>query len=269
MDPRGLAHRYRFVVFTAITLGLAALAFGSGMDPLMIPFVLVLLPVIGAVVTALVGGRGELGRLVRRMGRWRMSPWLYVAAIGLGVMANLFIVVLAVVTGTPARDAFSDMSAAALVIPLVVLLPALFEEFGWRGFGIPALNRMPLLAASLLVGIPFTLIHLPLHMPGHLYADLPMWPTILATMSIAVLTGWAFAAGRGSSLLAGLLHAAANGAVPLTWGIDVVRVWELRGVVYAVLAVAVVILARQLMASPLAEADPAEPDLVLTPTPAH
>jgi membrane protease YdiL (CAAX protease family) len=203
------------------------------------------------------------------MGRWRMSPWLYVAAIGLGVMANLFIVVLAVVTGTPASDAFSDMSAAALVIPLVVLLPALFEEFGWRGFGIPALNRMPLLAASLLVGIPFTLIHLPLHMPGHLYADLPMWPTILATMSIAVLTGWAFAAGRGSSLLAGLLHAAANGAVPLTWGIDVVRVWELRGVVYAVLAVAVVILARQLMASPLAEADPAEPDLVLTPTPAH
>jgi hypothetical protein len=124
---------------------------------------------------------------------------------------------------------------------------------------------MPLIAASLLVGIPFTLIHLPLHMPGHLYADLPMWPTILATMSIAVLTGWAFAAGRGSSLLAGLLHAAANGAVPLTWGIDVVRVWELRGVVYAVMAVAVVILARRLMVSLLEEADPAEPELGLTP----
>jgi len=59
-----------------------------------------------------------------------------------------------------------------------------------------------------------------------------------------------------------------NGAVPLTWGIDVVRVWELRGVVYAIVAVAVVILARRLMASPLEEADPAEPELVLTPTPA-
>jgi uncharacterized protein len=267
MGARGLVYRYRFVVFVAITLGLAALVYASGMDPQMAPFALVLLPVIGALVTAAVCGNGEVGRLIRRIARWRVSPWLFIAAIGIGVIANLLIVVLAVATGTPLSDAFSDLSAAALVIPLVVLLPALFEEFGWRGFGIPALNRMPLLWSSLLVGIPFTLIHLPLHMPGHLYADLPMWPTILSTMSLAVLLGWVFAAGRGSSLLAGLMHAAANGAVPLTWGIDVVRVWELRGVAYLVIAVVVVILARRLFMAPLEE-DTSEAKPLLEPTPA-
>ena len=267
MDVRKLIHRYRFIVFTALTLGLAALVFASGMDPLMMPFVLVLLPVVGALVTAAISRAGELGRLVRRIGRWRVSPWLYVAAIGVGVVANLFIVAAALATGTPPSDAFSDMSAAALIIPLVVLLPAFFEEFGWRGFGIPALGRQPLLVSSLLVGVPFTLIHLPLHLPGHLYAELPMWPAIVSTMSMAVLTGWAFAAGRGSSLLAALVHAAANGAVPLTWGIDVVRVWELRAVVYAALAIAVVIVARHLFLSPLDE-DEAEPEYVHAPTPA-
>jgi membrane protease YdiL (CAAX protease family) len=149
-----------------------------------------------------------------------------------------------------------------------VLLPALFEEFGWRGFGIPALGRMPLIASALLVGIPFTLIHLPLHLPGHLYAELPMWPTVVSTMSMAVLTAWIFAAARGSSLLAGFMHAAANGAVPLTWGVDTVRVWELRGVAYLILAVVVVVLARRTFMAPFSEEASADPELSPLPAPA-
>jgi membrane protease YdiL (CAAX protease family) len=259
---RDLVYRYRFIVFSVLTLALAALVYGSGLDPQTAPFALVVLPAIAALATAAVAGRGEVRHLMHRIVRWRVSPWLYVAAIGVGVGANLLIVVLAVATGTPLSDAFSDMSAAALVVPLVVVLPALFEEFGWRGFGIPALNRMPLIVSALLVGIPFTLIHLPLHMPGHLYADLPMWPTIVSTMSLAVLTAWIFAAARGSSLLAGLMHAAANGAVPLTWGIDTVRVWEMRGVAYLAVAVIVLILARRTFMAPLVEdASPAQPVL--------
>jgi membrane protease YdiL (CAAX protease family) len=265
---RELLHRYRFLVFAGITLGLAALVFASGMDPQMAPFALVLLPVIGALIAAALAGEGETRNLLRRIVRWRVNPWLYVAAIGVGVVANLLIVAFAVASGTPLSEAFSDLSAAALVIPLVVLLPALFEEFGWRGFGIPALGRMSLMTSALLVGIPFTLIHLPLHMPGHLYAELPMWPTVVSTMSMAVLTAWIFAAARGSSLLAGLMHAAANGAVPLTWGIDTVRVWELRGVAYLVLAVVVVVLARRTFMAPFHEEAAADPELSSFPAPA-
>ncbi len=264
MGYRVLARRYRFALFSVITLGLAAVVFASGMDPLMAPFVLVLLPTVGALVTAALAGEGELSRLFQRLGRWRQRPWLYVAAIGVGVLANLLIVVLAVATGSPLSSAFSDLSAAALVVPLVVLLPALFEEFGWRGFALPALSRLPLLVSALLVAIPFTLIHLPLHMPGHLYDGLPMWATIASTSALAVPLAWAFAAGRGSIILAGLMHAAANGAVPLTWGLDSVRVWELRGIAYVVVAVVIVILARKTFLSPLEAHDP-EPQLVLAP----
>ncbi len=267
MDIRELVNRYRFLVFSAITLGLAAIVYASGIDPQMAPFALVLLPTVGAVVTAAIAGGGELSRLFSRMARWRLRAWLYVAAIGTGVVANLLIVVLAVASGTPLSDAFSDMSVAALIVPLVVLLPALFEEFGWRGFGIPALNRLPLIASALLVAVPFTLIHLPLHMPGHLYDGLPMWATIASTAAMSVPLAWAFSAGRGSSLLAGIMHGAANGAVPLTWGIDTVRVWELRGIAYVLVAIAFVVLARDTFLKPLDE-EASEPELVLAPTPA-
>jgi membrane protease YdiL (CAAX protease family) len=154
-----------------------------------------------------------------------------------------------------------------VAIPLVVLLPALLEEFGWRGFGIPALGRMPLLWAALLAGIPFTLIHLPLHMPGHVYADLPMWPSVLSLLSYSVILGWMFSASHGSALLAGLMHASANGAVPLTWGLDAARVWEMRGIAFAIVAVALVLLARRTFMRPARDVD-AEPETPLVPAPA-
>jgi membrane protease YdiL (CAAX protease family) len=267
MQLSELVYRYRFIVFVTITLGLAALVFASGMDPQMAPFALVLLPTLAALVTAGVGGHGEMGRLFRRLGRWRASPLVYAAVIGIPVLGNLLIVVAAVATGTPLSNVFSEMTATALIVPLVVLLPAFFEEFGWRGFGIPALGRRPLIVSAVLVGIPFTLIHLPLHLPGHLNDGLPMWPTVVSVMSLAILFAWTFAAGKGSVILPGLMHAAANGAVPLTWGVDADTVWVLRAVVFAALAVVVVILARQTFFRPLGD-DGHETEMALAPSPA-
>ena len=267
MEIRLLVYRYRFVMFAAITLGLAALVYASGVDPLMVPFVLVLLPTVAALMTAAVAGRGELGLLGRRITRWRVSPWLYLAAIGIPILGTLLIVVLAVATGTPMSDAFSDLSAAALIVPLVVLLPALLEEFGWRGFGIPALGRVPLLVSASIVAIPFTLIHLPLHLPGHLYDGLPMWPTILSLVAYSLVFAWMFSASAGSALLVGLMHAAANGAVSLTWGIDTVRVWEMRGVAFAIVGLVVVVLAWRTFMAPARDV-PVQTDLAMAPSPA-
>ncbi len=267
MDLRNLVERHQFVVFSAITLVLAALVFASGIEPALAPFLLVLIPTLAALIVAATVGRGELGRLGRRISRWRIDPRLYVAALGLPIVANLLIVALAVATGAPTSAAFSGLNAGALIVPLVVLLPALFEEFGWRGFGIPALGQRPLLIAAILVGIPFTAIHLPFHLPGYLYDGLPVWPTALSTMSLSLMLGWAFSAGRGSALLAVLMHAAANGAVPLTWGLDAVSVWELRGVAYAVVAVVVVAVAWRTFMAPAQDVSP-EPELVLARAPA-
>ena len=268
MNVRALACRYRFIVFSVITLGLAAAVFASGMSPAMVPFVLVVLPTVGALVTAAISGRGELGLLGRRITRWRVSPWLYAAAIGIPLVGTLLIVILAVATGTPTTDLFSDMSAAALVVPLVVLLPALLEEFGWRGFGIPTLGRLPLLASALIVAIPFTLIHIPLHLPGHLNDGLPMWPSILSLIAYSLVFGWMFSVSQGSALLAGFMHATANGAISLTWGIDPVRVWELRGIAFAIVAMVVVALAWRTFMAPARDV-PASPDVSLAATPRH
>ncbi len=59
-----------------------------------------------------------------------------------------------------------------------------------------------------------------------------------------LLTGL-FVRSDGSVLLPTLLHAAANGSTPLTGRIDAVSAWELRAIVYAVLAVALLVVARE------------------------
>ena len=113
MEIRSVVARYRFIVFTVLTLGAAALVFAAGLDPQIEPFALVLLPALAAIVTAAVVGGGELGRLARRITRWRVKPSLYLAAIGIPIIGTLLINVLAVATGTPMSSVFSGLTAAA------------------------------------------------------------------------------------------------------------------------------------------------------------
>ena len=85
----------------------------------------------------------------------------------------------------------------------------------------------------------FTAIHLPLYLPGQLYDDLPLWPVFLTLMGYAVLLACMYDGSGRSSLLAGITHAGVNGFVPLTAGLDKVWVWEARGIVFALIGIAV------------------------------
>ena len=142
---------------------------------------------------------------------------------------------------TPDR-LFGALSASALVIPLVVLVPALLEELGWRGFGVQAAlddGRSPAWAA-LVVGLIFVMLHVPLYLRGQLYEGLPVWPLPLILLSSSVLLTWIYVR-TSSVLLAGLMHAAFNATVPLTWGLDPAWVWSARGIALPLIAIAVVV----------------------------
>ncbi len=91
-----------------------------------------------------------------------------------------------------------------------------------------------------MVGLIFVMLHVPLYLPGQLYEGLPRWPLPLFLLSSSVLLTWIYVR-TSSVLLAGLMHAAFNATVPLTWGLDPAWVWQARGIALPLIAIAVVV----------------------------
>jgi membrane protease YdiL (CAAX protease family) len=204
-------------------------------EVLVLPFVLVLLPTVAALVVVGVteGGAGVLA-LLRTLLKWRVRPQWYVVALGLPVLIGLAIVGVAVLLGTPTGNLFNNLLPAALILPLAVLLPAFAEELGWRGYALPRLLAgRSALTASVILGIIWAAFHLPLFLPGQMNAHLQFWPVPLLFVAMSVLATWIFKHTGGSVLLVSLFHAMANGYTPLTRGIAPDLAWTLQGLVFA------------------------------------
>jgi membrane protease YdiL (CAAX protease family) len=233
---------------------LTAIVMAAGLGAATTPFGLVFIPAIAALVVAgLADGRAGIVRLFARITRWRVAPKWYLAALGIPVAMWLGIDLVGVLLGTPASALFRDLGQVPVVL-LVVLLPGLIEEFGWRGYAVPASSgEWPVVLVALVVGVIFLVPHVPLYLPGQIYEDLPLWPLPLLILSGSVLYTWVMVGSGGSALLAGLMHAASNGLTPLSRGIDPVRVWELQALVITVIAVIVVLTSARMRRSLVAE----------------
>jgi hypothetical protein len=260
-----IAARSPFGVFSIIVLAAVGAVYLAGLERELTPFALVLVIPIAAFVSALlVGGRRSAGGLLRRAVRWRVAPRWYVLAIGIPLLGTLAIVAAGIILGQASLDeVVGAVGASALAVPLVVFLPALFEEIAWRGFGVDVMAQRGhgLIVSTLSVGIVFAAIHLPLYLPGQLYDGLPLWPSAVTLLGYSAILGWIYLGSGRSALLAGIGHAALNGFVPLTWGIDDVWVWQARAVVFGLMGIAILVLARRSMPdhvpAPAAPATPA------------
>lgn len=240
---RAITPSRQLAVFAAAVLSLEAVTFAAPLGAALTPFVLVLIPAVSALgISAIFGGRSAVVRLTRRLVRVRVGTRWYLIALGIPVVEKLTVDVVGVLLGvsTPAR-LISALTVSALVVPLVVLLPAMLEELGWRGFGVETAveqGHSPAWAA-LVVGAVFLALHVPLYLPGHLYAGLPFWPLPINLLASSVLLTWVYLRTR-SVLVAGLMHAAFNATVPLTWGLDADWVWQARPVVLVLITAIVV-----------------------------
>jgi membrane protease YdiL (CAAX protease family) len=171
--------------------------------------------------------------------------WFLVVLIPVG--AALATVAIAVAMGAPTDGIFDRLlTPAALLIPMLVLLPAFTEEIAWRGYALPPLAaRMSPLAAAPVVAVPWTAIHYVLHLPGAMNADAELWATTVSLVAISVILGWVYFGTRGSVLLAGLVHASFNAVVPIKWGVsdyDADLVLGVSALVTAGIAIAIVVL---------------------------
>lgn len=224
---------HRLSVFAAAVLVLEAVVFAMQLGGNVTPFVLVTIPAVAAVAVCWAsGGRREVQTLVGRLFVWRVNARWYLAALGIPVAEKLAVDLAGTLLGFSTPDRLlGALSVSALLVPVVVVVPAMLEELGWRGFGVQAAlddGRSPAWAA-LVVGLIFMMLHIPLYLPGQLYEGLPVWPLPLILLSSSVLLTWIYLR-TSSVLLAGLMHAAFNASVPLTWGLDPAWVWQARAI---------------------------------------
>jgi membrane protease YdiL (CAAX protease family) len=136
------------------------------------------------------------------------------------------------------------LPAQFFVLALILFIFAIPEELGWRGYALPKLleHRSPL-AAGLIVGVLWGSLHLALHLPGMIYAGLPLLPTLLQLIGLSMLITWLYVQSDGNILLTSLLHAAQSFFVVVNEGIPSTQlVWLMAGV-YLGLAIIIVIVA--------------------------
>jgi membrane protease YdiL (CAAX protease family) len=133
---------------------------------------------------------------------------------------------------------------------LIWLLGALPEEYGWRGYALDRMQKYtnPLIA-SLVLGLMWSLWHLPLHfIPGTTQAVIPVWEFTCQMVLLSILYTWLHNHTGGSVLVAAAFHASSNltGAVIPTWTTSLGRWLGLLPLLF----VAITIVLRKALNSP-------------------
>ena len=165
--------------------------------------------VFGILLTGIVDGREGLKALFSRAVQWRVKPVWYAAALLVPIGAYaLNYVVQGLLGGSLAPINVAEKLSFA--IP-TALMACLLEEFGWRGFAQPRLQRRySALASSLIVGLCWGLWHTPINYLGLSQYGAMVIPllivNLLLPLSLAVILGWVHNNTQGSMLLVLLGH---------------------------------------------------------------
>ena len=166
-------------------------------------------PAISAIVLVFAhGGLSGLGRFLSRLGLWRAGAgwWLFLL---LGVPALYF---AGAALGNGLEGWRLPGLAAALGPMLFMLVLGPVEEFGWRGFMLPLLQRrMAPLWAGLLLGVVWGIWHLPaFFLSDTVQSNWAFTPFFLGSVALSVIFTALFNDARGSLLLPALLHFQVN-----------------------------------------------------------
>jgi membrane protease YdiL (CAAX protease family) len=236
--------RHPLLVFTVLTFVLSWLPLVPYLLGAFPAPVLACGPFLAAIITAaVVGGRRGLRTYFRRLIRWRVGLGWYVLAF-LAPMAGWAMVayvnvLLGAAPPSPAQLAGWTSILTATLVFLINPFAGAWEEPGWRGYALPLLLRHhPALTGSAILGVIWTLWHLPLFLTG-----LIPWSDAAVVFALTFVFTAVYLRTAGSVLIAFFLHAAINGAgaffVGLFTGDDRVRMYWIMAALCAVVAIVV------------------------------
>lgn len=215
--PMGVRTLWPFLAITfGLTwgMGMLLLPFGEQIEALFgelgptnpVYLLMVYSPAVAALV--LVGryhGIAGIGRFLRRVTLWRMSrAWWAFLVVGIPAVVYLAATVAATVADP---FPFSPWHAALPAVALALIFGPV-EELGWRGFGLPLLQRrFTPLGAALIIGAVWATWHLPAFLlEGTAQSEWSLVPFFLGVVALSVIITPMFNATRGSILMAALFH---------------------------------------------------------------
>jgi uncharacterized protein len=238
--------QYSLAIFCILTI---VLTFAAPLLPIpgeMTAAVIVFIPAFMAIaLAALSGGKVGVWSLLSKLSKWRLNFKWAVIAVALAFVMRLTISLIALGLGMiPAIHLRPGSPAQLIILALILFLFALPEELGWRGYALPKLleQRSPL-AAGLIIGVLWGSLHLALHLPGMMYAGLPLLLTLLQLIGLSVLITWLYVQTGGNILLTSLFHAAQSFFVIVNEGIPLAKLVWLMSAVYLAIAFIIVIFA--------------------------
>jgi membrane protease YdiL (CAAX protease family) len=163
-----------------------------------------------AVAALLIVGarRGGLGiwRFLSRALLWRcpVSWWLFLLV---GIPAVFYIGAALAGTLGDGLVPFDGAGAALAAMAFMIVLGPV-EEFGWRGFALPLLQRrLPPLWAGLMLGVIWGVWHLPaFFMGGTPQIGWGFTPFLVGSIALSVIVTRLFNVSRGSILLPAFFH---------------------------------------------------------------
>ena len=178
----------------------------------------------GVTTVALFDGLAGVKHWSKRCLFWRVGwGWYAIAAFGpLGVMALALALYAGMGGAVPASPAVGNLWLSVLIFGQILVLGGpLGEEFGWRGYALPALTQhLGWRWASLIVGAVWALWHLPLFfIPGMAQANMPMALFMASSVALSVIFARLSVNTRFSVLPAIVLHWSVNAgswAIPVT-----------------------------------------------------
>ena len=160
-------------------------------------------------VSWVVGGLGEVKRLLLGFTRWKLGWFWYLAATFL-LWAPFLIALVYIALGNLPAGLRSEWTLPMLLLQVFYQLFSgpLSEEAGWRGFALPRLEaKYNALVSSLILGVIWTFWHLPLFfLTGATQMGIPMPIYLLLVVSVTIYMTWLFNNTRGSLVITVLAH---------------------------------------------------------------
>jgi membrane protease YdiL (CAAX protease family) len=181
-------------------------------------------PTLSALLIAGLFPGGGARSVLRQVRTWRVGiGWYAIALIGPAVLFLLDEAVNLVLGGSPPQHwivlpPFSGFFPGSLFFSVMgVLAGTIGEEFGWRGFAQPLLQkRYGALKASILIGLVWGTFHLWILPICHCMSLTDVIVTqYLRLIATAVIYAWIYNSTKGSLFLVMVAHAAHNITVDL------------------------------------------------------